>query len=137
MSYHDNGDGTVTDNNTLLMWEKKDTSGGIHDVNNTYTWGAAFSPDFLVKLNTSPCFTGHCDWRIPSFKELQSIVDYSMFFPAIAASFPGSTAADFYWSSTTYAGGPSYAWDVLFIDGSVYAFDKNYLLHVRAVRGGR
>jgi hypothetical protein len=31
LSYTDNGDGTVTDNNTGLMWEKKDDSGGIHD----------------------------------------------------------------------------------------------------------
>jgi hypothetical protein len=35
LSYTDNMNGTFTDNNTLLMWEVKDTSGGIHDVSNT------------------------------------------------------------------------------------------------------
>jgi len=39
LSYTDNGDGTITDNNTRLMWEKNDDSGGIHDQDNGYTWG--------------------------------------------------------------------------------------------------
>src|SRR5262245_38480579 len=43
LSYPDNNDGTFTDNNTLFMWEKKGTSGGIHDVNNRYTWSDAFA----------------------------------------------------------------------------------------------
>lgn len=32
--YVDNGDGTITDKNTGLMWEKKTTGGGVHEVNN-------------------------------------------------------------------------------------------------------
>ena len=70
LAYADNGDGTITDTNTGLMWEKKDDSGGIHDKDNTYTWGMEDPPyamngtmvaEFLVTLNTSPCFAGHCD----------------------------------------------------------------------------
>ena len=39
LKYRDNGDGTVTDENTKLMWEKKDqASGGLHNWNNTYPW---------------------------------------------------------------------------------------------------
>lgn len=41
LSYTDNGDGTITDNVTGLMWEKKDDSGGIHDKDNDYTWSGA------------------------------------------------------------------------------------------------
>ena len=37
-SFTDNGDGTITDNTTGLMWEKKDDFGGLHDQDNTYTW---------------------------------------------------------------------------------------------------
>jgi len=88
----DNGDGTVTDNQTGLMWEKKSDDGTIHDKDNTYTWstGTPWSPNgtafttFLVTLNTPPCFAGHCDWRLPSEegqdppytgpKELESIL---------------------------------------------------------------
>lgn len=68
----DNGDGTITDSSTGLMWEKKDMSGGIHDLGNQYSWsssgsaadGTAFTM-FLASLNTPPCFAGHCDWRLP------------------------------------------------------------------------
>ena len=67
LSYTDNGDGTFTDNNTKLMWEEKDNSGGIHDVNNTYTWSSSgtaadgtlfngtntIGTDFLYTLNNT------------------------------------------------------------------------------------
>ena len=90
LSYTDNGDGTITDNNTGLMWEKKDDSGGIHGQDNTYTWGMTAAPytmngtmvtEFLAALNRPPCFANHCDWRIPNVRELQSIVDYEVAFP--------------------------------------------------------
>lgn len=51
LSYTDNGDGTITDNNTKLMWEKKDDSGGVHDKDNTYTFAAAL--DFADTLNNT------------------------------------------------------------------------------------
>jgi len=124
LSYTDNGDGTVTDNNTLLMWEKKDTAGGIHDVNNAYDWNNSFAV-FLAALNTNPCFAGHCDWRIPNVKELQSIVDYSKTNPA--TSFPGATAAAFYWSSSPFAANSSHAWFVFFADGLVNSVVKDPL----------
>ncbi len=70
----DNGNGTITDNQTGLMWEKKDDAGGIHDQDTYYTWstGSPYNPDgtaftvFLATLNTPPCFAGHCDWRLPT-----------------------------------------------------------------------
>ena len=42
----DNGDGTISDTTTRLMWEKKTTDGSVHDVNNTYTWSIVI--DHLV-----------------------------------------------------------------------------------------
>lgn len=72
----DNGDGTISDFTTCLMWEKKEDSGGIHDKDNLYSWsvcdqwpycepsGTAFT-GLLATLNEGTCFAGHCDWRLP------------------------------------------------------------------------
>jgi hypothetical protein len=165
LSYTDNGDGTITDNNTGLMWEKKDDSGGIHDKDNTYDWGTVLPPytmngtmvtDFLVTLNTPECFAGHCDWRIPNVKELQSIVDYESISPTVDSAFhnaagcPGcadvrlatcsctaSSPTTFYWSSTTFRWTPGYAWGVYFDVGFVPDRQPKYVpAFVRAVRGG-
>ncbi len=88
-SFTDNGDGTVTDNTTGLMWEKKDSSGGIHDWAATYTWSStasyisgAYMMDgtmvsaFLTALNAGTGFAGHTDWRLPNVNELLSITNY-------------------------------------------------------------
>ncbi len=97
----DNGDGTIIDNCTNLMWEKKTTEAGLHDVNNTYLWsadqedekwvpnGTVFTKflfglnDLLIRCNAdfSNCaqlslgFAGHSDWRLPEYDELGGIVD--------------------------------------------------------------
>jgi hypothetical protein len=164
LSYTDNGDGTITDNNAGLMWEKKDDSGGIHDKDNTYTWGMVDPPytmngtmvtEFLAVLNTSPCFAGHCDWRIPNVKELQSIVDYEIPYPGptvnpafhnaagcagctdVTLASCSCTVSDYHWSSTTYRNNPNRAWFVTFNTGNVGFNDtKGTGTAVRAVRGG-
>src|SRR5262245_52435010 len=57
LRYRDNRNGTVTDLNTGLMWEKKDMSGGLHDVGNTYFFHGGTTPpeetiwDWLQDLN--------------------------------------------------------------------------------------
>jgi len=165
LSYTDNGDGTITDNNTGLVWEKKDNSGGIHDVGDTYTWGMTSEPYtmngtmitvFLASLNRPPCFAGRCDWRIPNVRELQSIVDYEIPYPGpvVNAAFHNAagctgctdvrlascscTASNFYWSSTTDRGFPDGAWGVGFGGAHVCVGGglKSIYTAVRAVRGG-
>ena len=161
LSYTDNGNGTITDNVTGLMWEKKDDSGGIHDKDNGYTWGMTSSPytmngtmvtTFLANLNAGGGFAGYTDWRIPNAKELQSIVNYENVNPSVDAAFHKSatcggcadvtaaacscTASDDYWSSSTYRNFPSSAWGVYFFVGSVGALAKSSTYKVRAVRGG-
>lgn len=73
-------------------------------------------------------------------KELQSIVNYQNN-PAVSPEFNdclhGScTANDYYWSSSTYAYFPAWAWFVYFGDGVEGAQSKSYVSQVRAVRGG-
>ena len=65
LAYVDNGDGTVFDLNTGLVWEKKDDSGGIHDKDNGYTWSTGtddmdgtIMSTFLATLNGGGGFAG-------------------------------------------------------------------------------
>jgi Protein of unknown function (DUF1566) len=144
LSYTDNGDGTITDNNTLLMWEKKVAGGGLgtcltdlHGVDSECSWAEATGA-WIAAINAAN-LGGHNDWRLPNVKELQSIVDYSKAFPGptVASSFPGVTGADDYWSSTTLVGNSLTARSVNFGDGGVNGDMKINSLRVRAVRGGR
>ena len=134
--------GTIKDLNTGLTWEMKCAAcGGLHDVATSYRWsGNGFQEtiwDWLEDINTEDGtgYAGHNDWRIPNVRELQSIVDYGLFSPAIDPIF-GSTTASSYWSSTTTALILSDAWSVSFDIGFVGAFGKGGALVVRAVRGG-
>jgi hypothetical protein len=111
MSYTDNGDGTVTDNSTGLMWEKKShQSGDVHDMSYVYSWstrehvgekdGTAFTT-FLNLLNAGIGFANHTNWRLPTVKEFLTIVDRSRgSLPAIDPIF-GPTQSEYYWSDDT------------------------------------
>ncbi len=117
-----NDDGTVTDNCTGLMWQRATAPG-------THTWANA------LKYCDSLELAGHDDWRLPNIRELESIVDRGRGNPAIDPAFQSSAAANsWYWSSTTYVAGPSYAWLIGFIAGVVDGDVKNSTLNVRAVR---
>ena len=146
LAYVDNGDGTITDLNTHLMWEKKSADGSIHDQSNGYAWADAFST-FIGGLNAGGGFAGHTDWRLPNVKELQSIFNYQNYNPAISAAFNANcargctvttcscTQSSYYWSATTYAGGPYNAWVVDFTGGYMWGAKPNGG-YVRAVRSG-
>jgi hypothetical protein len=89
---------------------------------------------------------GHMDWRLPTAKELQSLVDYSVPYPGPVVKqdpegLPGATAPSYYWSSTADASNDGNAWNVHFAGGHVGSGYVGYNLkgndfHVRAVRGG-
>ena len=93
-------------------------------------------------------FAGKRDWRVSNVKEQQSIVNYQNFNPSVSSAFNNNcgagatvltgscTAASFYWSSTTNAFFPVFAWDVFFFFGTVDFAVKDSTSHVRAVRGG-
>ena len=162
-SFTDNGDGTITDDTTGLMWEKKSDDGSIHDKDDTYSWGAPSPPTppytmdgtmvttFLAALNGGGGFAGHTDWRIPNANELESIRNLENVGPATYAAFNTACAANcavttcsctrmgttsYYWTSTTYQYDSFEAWTLTFLDGQLYQNEKDSSAYVRAVRGG-
>jgi len=159
----DSGDGTVTDTKTGLMWEKKTTDDSVHDVTKTFTWSTGTNDfdgtaktAFLDVLNDvagggAHCFAGYCDWRLPNEdgqnppgtgpKELETILDLTQgncgggtgpcVVPALSP-----TRSNVYWSATTNAGDPNFAWASHFGNGSVNIGNKTIPFYVRAVRSG-
>ena len=134
--FTDNGDGTVTDNLTGLMWTKDADigSGGR-------TWSEALS-------DCASCTAGgHSDWRLPNVRELHSLIDYGQWDPALSnTSGLGRWAEDDpfinvqsvnYWSSTTYANNPDLAWYVILNVGAVGNNGKVNGYYVWCVRGGQ
>jgi hypothetical protein len=104
----DNGDGTVTDRSTGLMWSRDDSGSGM-------VWEDALA--WVEAMNTE-AHLGYSDWRLPEAKELQSLVEYSRspdtsasaaidpVFSATAIVNEGAeTDFPFYWCSTTHLEG--------------------------------
>ena len=145
----DNGDETITDTMTGLMWEKKTTAVGsgasvldVRDVDNRYAWEYAMT-DYLDRLNgrliadaNGVAFARHTDWRIPTMQELQTIVEPSA--PGRINPILGPNATSSYWTSSRRLLGPAAVpWYVNFgTDLPVYV-GKPFELHVRAVRDAR
>ena len=97
-SYTDNGDGTVTDAVTGLMWQQAD--GG------EMTWEDARA--YAERLSLA----GHDDWRLPTSQELFDLVDHGSGKPALNAEHFPVSAAEYWWSGTERAGDSSRAWVV-------------------------
>lgn len=75
----DNGDGTITDNATALMWTQADSGEGMD-------WEAALA---YAQTQNEANYLGYSDWRLPNVKELQSIVDYDYAPDAQDAAYDG------------------------------------------------
>ncbi len=119
----DNENGTITDTETGLMWQKE-TAPEI------YTWEQALAYAEALELPSG----GYSDWRLPNRNELQTLVDYTQYKPAIDPLLQVITEAPVYWSSTTDANNTVDAWRVDFESGLVEPFDKGHSYYVRAVR---
>jgi hypothetical protein len=147
----DNGDGTVTDHQTGLQWEQQvaSSSCGFRCVDQSYSLSGAFL-DFLPAMNNCQSLDGitifdagvggHCDWRLPTISELQTIFDFNRFgcgrMPGLACIDPvfGQAAQGPYWTTTSYRTGE---WAVSFSGFNnplILMTDRATLLAVRAVR---
>ena len=110
-NFIDNGDGTISDLSTGLMWMADDNGEGVE-------WGDALA--YAEGLE----YARYDDWKLPNVKELQSIVDYSGVYPAIDDTYFNYTELEenenyYYWTSTSAYFSPVspenyYAWYVAF-----------------------
>ncbi|AKH76550.1 DUF1566 domain-containing protein [Leptospira interrogans] len=102
-SFLDNGNGTVTDQNTKLLWSK--CALGKSNVN--CTAGVLFSGNRQSAFNgcnnlNVAVFAGRNNWRLPNANELLSIIDHSgAGNPTIPAAFPNFPPNTTFWTSTT------------------------------------
>jgi hypothetical protein len=140
--YIDNGDGTVTDTRTWLIWLKNANCFGNQD------WKTAMQS--VAKLADGQCGLSDGskagDWRLPTKEELEAMVDKKYENPALsnAAGTSQWTEGDafsgvqsyYYWSSTSDAYNAGYAWNVGLYDGYVDSSGNPSSNYVWPVRGG-
>jgi hypothetical protein len=109
-SFTDNGDGTITDNVTGLMWQK--TDGGEM----TFENAAIFCKDLILG--------GYADWRLPTCLELFSINNYGRVNPALFTSYFTTTTAEYWWCDKTREDDNTRVW-VVNAGGGIGAHPKS------------
>ncbi len=123
------GDGTVIDNLTGLMWAKDANANGLMN------WNEAIDYANDLSLGLENCSTPYTDWRLPNVKELQSLIDFGNYIPALPSGHPFTNVLGaFYWSSTTSANSTHSAWYVYLSYGHVYYTGKAIRYYVWPVR---
>jgi len=138
----------VIDNTTQLMWEVK-TKQGLQSSFNTYTWfdgkqgvengvnshqchwkKNCNTKQYLKKINEKK-ICGFDDWRLPTFKELNTLKRYPDDEPTINHKFFPNTQASLYWTSTLSEEG---ILDVPFFYGGISGSGKEFNSYIRVVR---
>lgn len=146
------------DNVTGLIWEVK-TIAGLHFKDHTYTWynsdaatnggvagtssggtcqtaGRCDTEKFVADVNSAALCT-YTDWRLTSRRELLTLAHKGVNSPTIDTAYFPNTNSHYYWTSASWAAGPSTAWNVVFSTGNVNADNKFSGHDVRLVRGGQ
>lgn len=143
--YLDHGDGTVTDNETGLMWQKCSFGQTYSLAACTGTAGSGTWQDSLSAVQTAngSTFLGHADWRLPNAKELASLADKTCSpaptVPAINSVVFPATVVGAYWSSSPSSQSSD---SVLIVDFTTGALGEEIkeppvvLVYTRLVRGG-
>jgi len=138
--FHDNGNGSVTDNLTGLTWLQNafctDTVGGIENTgfllwSDALAWSNALASGACGLSDSS--LAG--DWRLPNREELESLIDFGSHTPALLPGYPFNSVQGTYWTSTSSGSDPTSAWTVDAGDGFMSYFGKASLVSAWPVRG--
>ena len=143
----------VLDDDSNLYWEVKSAKEGLQYAQNTYTWfdgetgdedgeysrhcywGEGCNTKHYVEEINSESLCSFTDWRLPTFDELKTLIDYYGDVDALidVVFFP-NTQADTYWTSTTVENNEFVAYEVPFVYGGSVARDKYFDTYIRLVR---
>ena len=127
--FQDNGDGTITDTQSGLMWSQATLCDEAVDHHRAGEICSALD------------LAGHTDWRPPTVEELFALADRTRQSPAIDTDAFPDTRSDWYWSATECAWASSSAWIVYFGGGSAYGYHRDddgaFVRAVRAVPAGQ
>jgi hypothetical protein len=121
--FRDNGDGTITDNMTGLMWLKDANKGA-----GTKNWTSAFAYVESLNSGTNGDNCGYTDWRLPNVNELRVLVNYEQagLYTWLNSQGFSNIQNQFYWTSTTSAYGTSCAWNVKMDYGKITGTAAGY-----------
>ncbi len=123
--------GTVLDQQTGLTWKRciEGQSGADCGTGSPvgFNWGEA------LRQAEASTFAGYTDWRMPDFKELNSLVEVACHDPAINATVFPNDPSGFVWASSPVTVWQDWAWDVSFTDGQGDWTNRQYGLMVRFV----
>ena len=140
----------VRDNENGLVWEVKETNGGLRDLDFTYSW---YSPDGELGIpDGGECYYIYCDtyslveavneeglcgwrdWRLPTNLELMSLDTERLYYdPDIDQRYFPNTQSGYYWTSTLAGVGPL-SWSVNFLNGFPEVSPRRLAYYVRLVR---
>jgi len=155
--------GCTYDNTTGLMWEVK-TYSGLRGGGSIYTWystnaatnggnvgmpypggnGACFLAGFgrcdtekFTQDVNAIAMCGHSDWRMPTFRELTSLVRHGVNPTIDGGYFPNTEVNYFFWSGSPVANNSASAWSVNFSNGTPSGSSRYGYGQVRLVRIGQ
>lgn len=149
------------DNITGLTWEVKvNDASHLRDMNWNYTWynsdgstnggnagtssgtsncktvGRCDTEKFVADVNASPGLCGNTNWRMPTLRELFTLVHAGTQNPSIDTTYFPNTQASAFWSGSSYVPDPAGAWDGRFdYGGTDFDGKGSGILFVRLVRG--
>lgn len=143
LRYVDNLDGTVTDTETSLVWQRCPTGYVLNDGGTVDELGddsctidstGQMTWQDSLGLADSDDFAGQTDWRLPNIKELDSVTDLNCIGPAIQPGLFPDTPLEPFWSATPDANDPLAVKAIDAHEGNILSLKKTGEHHARLVR---